>query len=89
MRRNLMITIRHAANGFIVEHDEEMHPSVYGDTVEDMQEMLYDILTFVGHTGSRHDAKRIYIRVEPGDKYEPVVSINDEWPIEGDIPEET
>ena len=65
-----MITIKRACNGFIVEDKEEPYVAVYGDEVEDIQEMMSDLINTLGYTGSRHDAERLYVRIEPGDKYE-------------------
>ena len=72
-----MITIKRACNGFIVEDKEEPYVAVYGDDVEDIQEMMSDLINTLGYTGSRHDAERLYVRIEPGDKYE-----ERSWPYE-------
>jgi hypothetical protein len=63
-----MIQIERALNGYIV-HTEE-GTTVYQDDIHGVQELMYDLLHEMGHTGSRYDMERIYVRIEPGDKYE-------------------
>jgi hypothetical protein len=68
-----MISVRKVTNGYIVtEYDETDRPieSVYPETIEGAVELLYHILEETHGMGSRYDAERVRIRVEPGDKYE-------------------
>jgi hypothetical protein len=71
--------IRTAANGVIlrVEHDgpdaateEVVWQEREDDEVEAFADFLRHLLDHYGPTTNRYSPKRIYIRVEPGDKYE-------------------
>jgi hypothetical protein len=63
------LKIVRASNGLHVQEKENEWNAIYLDTIEGKQEFLFDLLDVLGWQGSRHDAERIYIRIEPGDKY--------------------
>ena len=70
--------IRGANNGVILRIDidgEEAQEIVYqereGGEIEAFADFLRTIVDDFGPTTSRYSPKRIYIRVEAGDKYEP------------------
>ena len=72
--------IRHAQNGWILRVETPHSESVEADEVvcqekhEDEVECFADFLRILneefGPSTSRYSPKRIFIRVEPGDKYE-------------------
>lgn len=71
-----MIIIERAENGFIliVANDEEDTEKYVFDVEasgehEAIVNMLYTITSHLGHYGSKHDAKRIYIKVAPGENH--------------------
>lgn len=75
----MSLVIKMASNGWILEDhsDPEMvRVQVFegGDREEDdvkaMQQLLYTISDLVGPTTSRYSEHRIYVRIEPGDKFE-------------------
>lgn len=49
---------------YVTEHDDEAAQA------ESRQEFLYDLVELLGWVGSRYDAHRLRINVEPGDKNE-------------------
>lgn len=70
-------TIRNAANGCILTiKDEEngdaeiLYQEQDGNEIECFAEFLRYICDHYGPSTSRYSEKRIYITVEPGDKYE-------------------
>ena len=67
-----MITIERVANGFIMHYDDDetKETYIYPETYLGARELLIDIRDAIGMAGSRYDDKRIYVTVEPGDKYE-------------------
>jgi len=48
---------------------KERNDITENDDVEATQELLYSIVEYFGIGGSKHDARRISIGIEPGDKY--------------------
>lgn len=73
------IDIRSAKNGLILkvryrdddpETEEVVHQQDEDDDVEAFAAFLYYLVENFGPSTSRYSPKRIYIRVEPGDKYE-------------------
>jgi hypothetical protein len=75
----MSLVIKMVSNGWILEDhsDPEMvRVQVFegGDREEDdvktMQQLLYTINDLVGPTTSRYSEHRIYVRIEPGDKFE-------------------
>jgi hypothetical protein len=66
------IIIEIISNGVVVKYpDEDKISYVFdNDKPEQCVEMLYNILDTLGMSGSRYDKKRIYIKIEHGDKYE-------------------
>lgn len=76
----MVMVIRKVDNGYVAEYrDEDSNESTtsvfeteYGSEeaeVEAFQRFLYHIDEMLGPSTSRYSAKRIYIRVEPGDKH--------------------
>jgi len=77
-----VITIKVADNGFILSHtvtfdnDPPDHTDyVYQNNEEDdglsaMADMLRTINDLLGPSTSRYSKERIYVNIEPGDKYE-------------------
>lgn len=72
--------IRHARNGTVlrVEQDypdavpeEVVYQERDGDEVEAFADFLRYLVDQYGPTTSRYSPKRIYVSVEPGDKFEP------------------
>ena len=71
--------IRRARNGWILkverpasgdgEPDEIVHEEKYEDEVECFADFLRSLNDEIGPSTSRHSPKRIYVQVEPGDKY--------------------
>lgn len=75
----MSLIIKMASNGWILEDhsDTEMvRVEVFegGDREEEdvqaMQRLLFTINDLVGPSTSRYSAHRIYVRIEPGDKFE-------------------
>ena len=71
------ILIERAENGWCTRYDEdgEVKILVYKDGDENPDPeafvcLLQDLVDYFGMQGSRYDAKRIKISIEPGDKYE-------------------
>jgi len=72
-----MITITTAANGWVVKESDGdfervycfSYDSVAGGDVEAFSGLLWHLTDTLGMSGSRYDAKRIYISVKPGDKH--------------------
>jgi len=71
----MTITIERTDNGFILRGEEgiqvfeESDDCQQGVDVEAVRRLLYGVVEMLGVSGSRHDAKRISITTEPGDKY--------------------
>ena len=72
--------VRSARNGVILrivgdseeDGDEEVvYQETETDEIEAFAEFLRHLLDHYGPTTSRYSPKRIYVVVEPGDKYEP------------------
>ena len=72
--------IRRASNGAILRvetdpadtpPDEVVYQEREDDEVEAFAEFLRHLLEHYGPSTSRYSAKRIYVLVKPGDKYEP------------------
>jgi len=71
--------IRRVQNGIVlrVEADSEegadelVYQERESDDVEAFADFLRELTDQYGPTTSRYSPKRVYIRVEPGDKYEP------------------
>lgn len=68
--------IKHHKNGWVLttEDDEEGVVGVEGndeDEIDCFARFLREIANSYGPTESRYSPKRIYIRVEPGDKWDP------------------
>lgn len=78
--------MRSAKNGWILKDDEGnelVHADpvdTYGDhdEVEAFADFLYTIAEHYGPSTSRYSPKRIYIRIEPGDKYEPPGGVSED-----------
>lgn len=75
----MSLVIKMVMNGWILEDHadpELVRIQVFegGDREEDdvkaMQQLLYTINDLVGPTTSRYSKHRIYVRIEPGDKFE-------------------
>jgi len=72
--------IRRASNGWILkveepssedaEADEVVHEEKHEDEVECFADFLRTLNEDLGPSTSRYSPKRIYIRIEPGDKFE-------------------
>lgn len=72
--------IERVGNGYIVhtfEGDAEDGTSdttvISDDENDDLrstEELLWEVIEYFGKLGSRHDAERLHIRREPGDKWE-------------------
>ena len=72
--------IRRARNGWILkveepkpkgdEADEVVYEEKYDDEVECFADFLRALEEEFGPSTSRYSPKRIYIRIEPGDKFE-------------------
>ena len=70
------LMVRRASNGFVVrgwKWDGDAH---WADTlIEDdpanpaSLRLLWEVIEQMGFTGSRHDAKRIFVGFRPGDKH--------------------
>jgi hypothetical protein len=72
--------IRRVQNGAVLrvepncpdaEPEEVVYQETETDEIEAFAEFLRYLVDHYGPSTSRYSAKRIYIRVEPGDKYEP------------------
>jgi hypothetical protein len=70
------VVVESARNGYIVRiptdgPDEAELVIAIGenDVVEANLQMLQEVHEAIGHVGSRHDARRIFIGVQPGDKH--------------------
>ena len=55
--------------GGIAVFEEDMDCQTDSDPAA-MARLLYHVLTYFGAEGSRYDARRVTISVEPGDKYD-------------------
>ena len=75
----MIFEIRHAKNGFILKvidkkDTEGLNEIVYQEKYDDEIECFADFLHFLnehfGPSTSRYSEKRIYISIEPGDKFE-------------------
>jgi hypothetical protein len=75
------IEIQRTANGFLVSyHDnddgsglwsfEEPDNAPLSPDPDTTARMLWQVIEVLGASGNRHDAKRVRVVVEPGDKYE-------------------
>lgn len=68
--------IKKAKNGYIVQCDSEEDPMVFQkisdeeDEVDAWASFLRELTDQYGPMTNRYSPKRIYIRVEPGDKFE-------------------
>ena len=80
------IKIQRVGNGWVTsyydEEDEGTKIRVYKDADENPDPeafvcLLQDLVDYFGMQGSRYDAKRIKINIEPGDKYEGESSTGD------------
>ena len=73
----MKLEIRFARNGFILNDsiDPEgkktyiFEDDNMGESIEAFANLLSKIDELIGPTTTRHDAKRVYIKVEPGDKF--------------------
>lgn len=70
------VNIRQAKNGLILEVKQGESPSEevvsqerYGDEIECFADFLRLLNEELGPPTSRYSEKRIYVRVEPGDKF--------------------
>jgi hypothetical protein len=67
--------VRSAKNGYIVtvdDDDEIVCQTTHEDEIEAFAEFLFELLENYGPPTSRYSPKRIYITVQPGDKYEDI-----------------
>lgn len=62
-----MITIRPAGYGYILTTEESEY--VFLDSKDEIIDMLNFVVEQLGEAGSRHDADRITISLQPGDKW--------------------
>lgn len=70
--------IKYAKNGYIVSCDSDEHPLVFQECADELEEVeawayfLRELTDLYGPAccGSRYSAKRVYVEVRPGDKYE-------------------
>jgi hypothetical protein len=70
--------IKNARNGFIVSCDSDEEPMVFQEISDELEEVeawacfLRELTFMYGPDAcrSRYSAKRIYVEVRPGDKYE-------------------
>jgi len=65
------MNIKKVANGYILSIDDgegHFEEYIYEDTIEGLKYLLSDVATNLGDSGSRHDDKRIYVVIAPGDK---------------------
>ena len=77
----MIFDIRRAKNGYILkvidgkDNADEQEEIVYQEKYDDEVECFADFLRYLdeeyGPATNRYSEKRIYINVEPGDKYEP------------------
>ena len=71
------LVIETARNGFVVRHREDRsEPETVTTIAQDDRAdatfaLLGEVLDLVGHIGSRYDARRVRISIEPGDKWTP------------------
>ncbi len=74
----MKIEIRSVSNGYVLlefEENDDMRPSEYrifqekDEGNDHILELLNNVLSTLGHSGSRHDKNRIYIITAPGDKH--------------------
>ena len=72
--------IRHAQNGTVLrveqdypdaEPEEVVYQERDGDEIEAFADFLRYLVEHYGPNTSRYSPKRIYVSVEPGDKFEP------------------
>jgi hypothetical protein len=72
--------IRRAQNGVVLrvepdfpdaKSEEVVYQERGDDEIEAFADFLHYLLDHYGPTTSRHSPKRIYVSVEPGDKFEP------------------
>ena len=72
----MKLEIEVVGNGYIVTKlDEEskevtVFESKHDSDVESVRDLLGHIESEIGHSSSRHDDKRIYVIIAPGDKHE-------------------
>lgn len=76
----LRCELRRARNGWILkverpafgdgEPDEVVYESSHDDEVECFADFLRSLNDELGPSTSRYSPKRVYVQVEPGDKYE-------------------
>lgn len=62
----MKLTIERASNGFILS-GEEVHEVVQekeDSELEALQTLLYSVLDWAGYYGSKHDAQRLFVRIE-------------------------
>ena len=67
----MRLTIERVSNGFLVRNEEDLSVTVfqepdddYFSIVEAGHGMLWEIIDFFGLYGSKHDAKRLAVRIE-------------------------
>jgi hypothetical protein len=72
----MKLIIETARNGFILRV-----PSDHPDFIDDIEvvenddpvlashDLLWSVLEYIGHPGTRHDERRVRIMIEPGDKW--------------------
>ncbi len=60
------LIIEQVSNGWITRHEEgaEVHCIDVDKELEGMQSLLYSVLEFCGYYGSKHDERRLFIRIE-------------------------
>ena len=76
--------IKYAKNGLIVSCDSEEHPMVFQELSDELEDVeawacfLRELTNMYGPDAcrSRYSAKRVYVEVRPGDKYEGSVENN-------------
>lgn len=71
----MRIVIETARNGYVIrDQNDGSEPesliTIAGeDSVDTTYDLLGEILELVGHIGSRYDARRVRVIIEPGDKW--------------------
>jgi len=64
------------ANGFTVTDDEgrvtvfeDNHDGPQEDDPENTRNLLCHVMDYFGLAGTRYDEKKVWVKIEPGDKY--------------------
>lgn len=61
----MKLTIERVSNGFITKGEQtEVHAEGGDSELEALQSLLYSVLEWAGYYGSKHDAQRLFVRIE-------------------------